>query len=126
MAGQGTDGIRRAGSVAWAFVGLAVAIAIVGWVAWKVAVIFPPLMLFPRMPRSAFLTAGAPLEGPYFEVLVDQRGGVEAVRLRGREQPGQTFYRARMMLSAAKAWQFEPARIEGRPVRYVVRVIAEQ
>jgi predicted PurR-regulated permease PerM len=31
--------------VAWAFVGVAVAIAIVGWVAWKVAVIFPPLIL---------------------------------------------------------------------------------
>jgi len=31
--------------VAWAFVGLAVAIAIIGWVAWKVAVIFPPLIL---------------------------------------------------------------------------------
>ena len=83
-------------------------------------------MLFPRMPRSAFPKTGEPVEGPYFEVLVDQRGGVEAVRLRGREQPGQTFYRARMMLSAAKAWQFEPARIDERPVRYVVRVVAEQ
>lgn len=45
MAGEATEGIRRAGSVAWAFVGLAVAIAIIGWVAWKVAVIFPPLIL---------------------------------------------------------------------------------
>ena len=45
MAGEGTEGIRRAGSVAWAFVGLAVAIAVIGWVAWKVAVIFPPLIL---------------------------------------------------------------------------------
>lgn len=49
MAGQGqgqaTEAIRRAGSVAWAFVGLAVAVAIIGWLAWKVAVIFPPLIL---------------------------------------------------------------------------------
>ncbi len=45
MATEATDGIRKAGSVAWAFVGLAIAIAIVGWVAWKVAVIFPPLIL---------------------------------------------------------------------------------
>lgn len=45
MAGQPTEAIRRAGSVAWALVGLSVAIAIVGWVAWKVAVIFPPLIL---------------------------------------------------------------------------------
>jgi predicted PurR-regulated permease PerM len=45
VAGEATEGIRRAGSVAWAFVGLAFAVAIVGWVAWKVAVIFPPLIL---------------------------------------------------------------------------------
>ena len=45
MAGEATEGIRRAGSVAWAFVGLAFAVAIIGWVAWKVAVIFPPLIL---------------------------------------------------------------------------------
>lgn len=49
MAGQGegqaTEAIRRAGAVAWAFVGLSVAVAIIGWVAWKVAVIFPPLIL---------------------------------------------------------------------------------
>jgi hypothetical protein len=86
----------------------------------------PPLMMFPRMPRSAFPGPGDEVDGAYFEVLVDQRGGVEAVRLRGREQPGQTFYRARMMLSAAKAWQFQPAQLDGRPVRYVVRVVPEQ
>jgi predicted PurR-regulated permease PerM len=45
VAGQATDGIRRAGSVAWAFVGLSVAVAIIAWLAWKVAVIFPPLIL---------------------------------------------------------------------------------
>ena len=45
MAGEATDAIRRAGSVAWAFVGLAAAIAIIGWVGWQVAVIFPPLIL---------------------------------------------------------------------------------
>ena len=45
MAHEATEAIRRAGSVAWALVGLAAAIAVVGWVAWKVAVIFPPLIL---------------------------------------------------------------------------------
>ena len=45
MAGEATEAMRRAGSVAWALVGLAVAIAIIGWVAWQVAVIFPPLIL---------------------------------------------------------------------------------
>lgn len=45
MAHEATETIRRAGSVAWAFVGCAAAIAVVGWLAWKVAVIFPPLIL---------------------------------------------------------------------------------
>jgi predicted PurR-regulated permease PerM len=45
VAGEATEAVRRAGAVAWAFVGLAAAIAIIGWVAWKVAVIFPPLIL---------------------------------------------------------------------------------
>ena len=45
MAHEATESIRRAGSVAWALVGLAAAVAVVGWVAWKVAVIFPPLIL---------------------------------------------------------------------------------
>jgi predicted PurR-regulated permease PerM len=45
VAHQGTEAIRRAGSVAWAFVGCAAAIAVIGWLAWKVAVIFPPLIL---------------------------------------------------------------------------------
>ena len=90
------------------------------------AAVVPPRMLYPRMPRAAFPAPGQVVTGPYFEVLVDQQGGVEAVRLRGREQPGQTHYRAGMMLSAAKAWQFRPARLEGRPVRYVVRVVPEQ
>ncbi len=85
----------------------------------------PPLMMFPRMKRSAFPGPDDVVDGPVFEVLVDQQGTVEAVRLRGREQPGQTYYRARMMLAAAKAWQFRPARLDGRPVRYVVRVAPE-
>ena len=45
MAHEATEAIRRAGSVAWAFVGCAAAIAVIGWLAWKVAVIFPPLIL---------------------------------------------------------------------------------
>jgi predicted PurR-regulated permease PerM len=45
VAGDATDGIRRAGAVAWAFVGVAAAVAVIAWIAWKVAVIFPPLIL---------------------------------------------------------------------------------
>lgn len=92
---------------------------------WTSHEVEPPQMRFPRMPRSAFPPPEQDVAGPYFEVLVDQTGGVEAVRLHGREAPGQTFYRHRMMLAAAKAWQFAPARLDGRPVRYVVRVVIE-
>ena len=89
------------------------------------ATVLPPLMLFPRMPRSAFPPALGGGHRALFEVLVDQQGAVEAVRMRGREQHGQSYYQVRMMLSAAKAWRFRPAQLEGRPVRYVVRVVPQ-
>ncbi len=44
-AAERLERVRRAGSIAWALVGLAAVIAIVGWLAFKVAVIFPPLIL---------------------------------------------------------------------------------
>jgi predicted PurR-regulated permease PerM len=37
--------LRRAGSIAWALVGMAVVLAILTWLSIKVAVIFPPLIL---------------------------------------------------------------------------------
>jgi predicted PurR-regulated permease PerM len=37
--------IKAAGAVAWAFVGLAVAIAILGWVGAQISIVFPPLVL---------------------------------------------------------------------------------
>lgn len=40
-----TDGLRRAGQVSWAAVGVAVLVAIVGFVAWTVRVVWPPLIL---------------------------------------------------------------------------------
>jgi predicted PurR-regulated permease PerM len=39
-----TDHLRRAGQVAWAAVGIAALIAVVGWVLWKVRILFPPLV----------------------------------------------------------------------------------
>src|SRR4051794_37665906 len=40
-----TDHLRKAGQVAWAGVGVALLVAIVGFVIWQVRVIFPPLIL---------------------------------------------------------------------------------
>ena len=93
---------------------------------WTTPGVTPPVMVAPRMPRSSFPEASETIIGPYLEVLIDEAGGVEAVRLRGKIAPGETAYRQRMLLAAAKTWQFRPALRGGRPVRYVVRmVIAE-
>ena len=43
--GERLERIRRAGTVAWAFVGMTAVVAILAWLALKVAVIFPPLIL---------------------------------------------------------------------------------
>jgi predicted PurR-regulated permease PerM len=40
-----SDGVRRAGQVSWAVVGMAVLVLLAGVVAWQVRVIFPPLVL---------------------------------------------------------------------------------
>lgn len=83
----------------------------------------PPVLRYPNLPNAVVTGNGIPIVGPYFEVLVDQAGRVETVRLRGRPDRSETYYRHRMMLAAAKAWQFAPARLEGRPVRYTALVL---
>ena len=52
----------------------------------------PPVMMYPRMPESAFPASDEAIDGHYLEVLVDQSGGVEAVRLRGLAGPGEHSY----------------------------------
>jgi hypothetical protein len=82
-------------------------------------------MMYPRMPKGAFPGPDEVIDGQYLEVLVDQAGGVEAVRLRGLAGPGEPSYHYSMIMAAAKAWQFDPARLDGQPVRYVTRVVLE-
>jgi hypothetical protein len=57
-------------------------------------------------------TEGAVPTG-YFEILVNERGLVDQVKL-----VSATHYHDRMLVSAAKAWKFRPALLEGRPVKY--------
>ncbi|MBW3557007.1 MAG: AI-2E family transporter [Actinobacteria bacterium] len=45
LPGGPSAGIKQAGQVAWALVGLAALLAVAGVVAWQVRVIFPPLLL---------------------------------------------------------------------------------
>lgn len=87
----------------------------------------PPVLLRQQLPSQVFEpTADAPADWPFLELLIDHRGAVEQVRLHAKAPaPGQTLYRHRMLLAAAKAWQFEPARRQGVTVRYVMRVPLE-
>jgi hypothetical protein len=52
------------------------------------------------------------------EVLVDEFGTVERVRLQSR----RTSLHDRMLISAIKAWRFRPALRAGTPVRYTLRM----
>ena len=62
----------------------------------------------------------------YLVLVVDPEGAVETVRLTGRTPaPGLSLYRHRMLVAAAKAWQFAPAKKNGKPVRYAIRVALE-
>ena len=87
----------------------------------------PPVMLRQQLPSSLLEPdSDVPEDWPYLELLIDEKGAVERVRLRARAPaPGQTLYRHRMLIAAAKAWQFEPALLNGQPVRYVMRVPLE-
>ena len=49
-----------------------------------------------------------------FELLVDESGDVEFVRLISPTHR----YQDRILVAAAKAWKFRPAMLHGRPVKY--------
>jgi len=51
------------------------------------------------------------------EVLIDARGHVESAHLMVSDQ----HFRDRWLISAAKAWLFEPATLDGKPVRFLKR-----
>jgi len=75
--------------------------------------VVPPKILRARMSAGpeAGLRAG-PL--PEVELVVSPSGEVESVRL----VTPQAGVRSAMMLSAIKAWRFDPARLNSQPVRY--------
>lgn len=93
---------------------------------WVTPGVQPPVLRYPSLTSTALQDPEAVIDGPYFEVLVGTDGSVETVRIRGRVDPGETFYRHRMMLAAAKLWRFTPATFNGRPVRYVTRVVLDE
>ena len=54
----------------------------------------------------------------YFDIIVNEQGRVDEVRL---FSPTRRYY-DRMMVAAAKAWVFQPARLNGHPVKYRTRI----
>jgi hypothetical protein len=74
----------------------------------------PPVLVRPQMPREP-----APGDDTgYFDMIVDEKGLVEQVKLISPRRR----YHDRMLVAAAKAWQFRPATLEGQPVKYRILV----
>lgn len=81
------------------------------------AAVIPPVLVRPVIPKDP--PRGVPEDQiGSIEVLVDEQGDVETVRL---ASPANR-YQERMLVSAAKMWKFRPAFKDGHPVRYRTRV----
>jgi hypothetical protein len=75
----------------------------------------PPVLLsrsMPSKPSEDFSGDGV------FDLVVDEHGRVERVEL---ISPGN-LYQERMLVAVAKAWRFQPASLDGVPVRYRTQV----
>jgi hypothetical protein len=74
----------------------------------------PATLVRSQLPKEPL--AGA--DTGYFDIVVDQAGDVELVKL---SSPAHR-YEDRMLVAAAKAWKFKPALLHGEPVRYRLRI----
>jgi hypothetical protein len=63
-----------------------------------------------QLPREPAATE----ETGYFDLIVNEKGDVEFVKLLS---PTQRYY-DRILVAAAKAWKFTPALLNGTPVKY--------
>jgi len=79
--------------------------------------VIPPRPVSPRAAARTSDRAGGNVE-PEVELVVSAAGEVESVRL----VSGETTALIGMQMSTVKAWRFEPATLDGQPVRYRLRV----
>lgn len=84
------------------------------------ATIDPPALT--RAQLRAETDDGAPSITTYLEIIVNEEGTVDQVKLRSR----RSSLHDRMLVSAAKAWHFTPALKDGRPVKYVLQMAIPQ
>ena len=76
----------------------------------------PPAFIYPQMPSEP--REDSRTTNSHIEVTVDEQGRVVQVRLRSSD----ASLNDRMIVAAAKAWQFRPALKDGQPVPYVLQV----
>jgi hypothetical protein len=81
------------------------------------AAVIPPVLVRPVLPKYPPPGLAEDQIGS-IEVLVDEQGDVDQVRL---ISPANRFHE-RMLMSAAKTWKFRPAFKDGHPVRYRTRI----
>lgn len=79
--------------------------------------VLPAVVTKPQMPRELPPTIN-PEELRRLELVVSSKGRVESVKLVGLPRTVKDS----MLLSAAKAWQFDPAQKDGKPVRFLKAV----
>lgn len=76
----------------------------------------PPRAIYPQLPAAPSTVLGGQT---VIELIVNADGRVERARLRSVPRNVIEI----MLLSAAKAWRFQPARVDGVPVRFIHRVV---
>ena len=81
------------------------------------ASVTPPRQVYPALPANPS-PGRRPEDLTVLDLVVDADGQVEHVQLRTAPRDIHEF----MLVSAAKAWRFEPATMHGRPVRFQLSV----
>ena len=75
----------------------------------------PPVIVRQQMPLWLGMTQFLPRGGRgKVRIIVNEQGGVEEARM---VESVHTVYDA-LLLSAARTWKYEPATLDGKPVRY--------
>ena len=78
-------------------------------------VLVPPVIVRQQMPLWLAMTQFLPRGGRgKVRIIVDEKGSVEEARV---VESVHTVYDA-LLLSAARTWKYEPATLDGKPVRY--------
>jgi hypothetical protein len=77
----------------------------------------PATLVKPKLPSRARDIAN-PDDLAILEVVVNEEGTVDSAKLTGLSQR----LNDKMLVAAAKAWIFDPARLNGQPVRYLLRI----